>query len=80
MDELVKGSLNVLDVLRVRGGGLSEFYGPVVFWKFVWVGPLTADPSTTNWGTGEAGRMWFNVTAGKLKFWDGAAVRTITST
>lgn len=33
--------------------------------------PVSSDPSGL--GTGDAGRVWFNTTSGKLKYWDGTA-------
>jgi len=80
MNELVKGTLDVIETLRVRGGGLSEISGPTKLNQFVWFGPRTADPDTTLWSATEAGRTWYNSTSNKLKFWDGTTIRTVTST
>jgi hypothetical protein len=40
---------------------------------------LPTDPTTTGWGAPQAGRIWFNSTSSKIKFWDGGAIRTVTS-
>lgn len=37
------------------------------------------DPTTTSWGASEKGRMWFNTTSNKIKFWNGSAIETVTS-
>ena len=79
MPDLIKGPLDVLGTLHVHGGGLSEMDGPLRV-PFVWFGSYITDPTTTLWGVNEAGRVWYNSTSGKLKFWDGTTVRTITST
>jgi hypothetical protein len=40
---------------------------------------ISSDPNTTSWGASQAGRIWFNSTSSKIKFWDGGAIRTVTS-
>jgi hypothetical protein len=40
---------------------------------------VSSDPNTTSWGASQAGRIWFNSTSSKIKFWDGSAIRTVTS-
>lgn len=79
MTELIKGPLDVLGTLHVHGNGLSRIDGPLST-PFLWLGSYVTDPTTALWGVLEAGRVWFNSTSKLLKFWDGAAVRTITST
>lgn len=39
--------------------------------------PLSADPDTSDWGSDQTGRLWFNTTEKKIKFWDGASIKTL---
>jgi hypothetical protein len=41
---------------------------------------LNSDPTTTYWGEQEAGILWFSKNRRKWRFWDGTAIREITST
>jgi len=75
MNELVKGVLDVLETINVRGGGLSEITGPIRFNKFVQFGPYVTDPVVTLWGAAEAGRIWYNITSNVFKYWDGSAIQ-----
>ena len=77
MNELVRGFLDVLDVLRVHGGGLSEVSGPLRLHKFAWFGHYIVDPVVTLWGLPEAGRLWWNSTTEEFKYWAGTAIQTV---
>ena len=37
------------------------------------------DFDTTGWGAAQAGRIWFNVTDKKYKFWDGSTLQVLPS-
>lgn len=38
---------------------------------------LSSDPDTSAWGTSEKGRLWFNTTINKYRYWDGTQILTI---
>jgi len=40
----------------------------------VYIGRRTSDPDTAGWGEAEKGYLWFNLTEGKYKYWNGAAI------
>jgi len=51
-------------------------------WTKDWAWPvacLSTDPSTSGWGSGDAGKMWFNTTEGVFKYWDGSSIKTLSS-
>lgn len=52
------------------------------FNQFPWLGILSTDPDTTGWGTDDI-CWWINnntATAIVIKFWNGSATRTVSST
>jgi len=38
-----------------------------------------SDPSTVGWGVNQSGRLWFNSSSGKLKYWNGSLIKTVVS-
>jgi len=76
MTDIDKGSREILQNLHVHGSGTID--GPLQIGSFVTL--RSYDPVTTLWGMDEAGRMWFNVTTGELKYWDGTVVKVVTAT
>lgn len=40
----------------------------------VYIGRRVSDPDTTGWGEDEKAYLWFNLTEGKYKYWNGAAI------
>ena len=75
-----KENLDTLGVVKARGRGSSEFFDSVFIGQYLILNSWAADPTTTSWGVAEAGRIWYNSTDKKLKFWDGTNIRTVTST
>lgn len=53
------------DGLKVTSGvgGIPEY-----------LGKLSSDPDTGEWGSSDAGKYWFNTTEGRYKYWDGTKV------
>jgi hypothetical protein len=41
---------------------------------------LAADPTTSSFGTAQKGAVWFNTTSNLIKYWDGAAIRSVNFT
>ena len=74
MNDRVDGSLDILDALRVHGGGLSEILGPLKLGTYIWFGYYLTDPPTTLWGTTEIGRLWYNSTLKRLRWWNGTTI------
>lgn len=60
-----------------RGRGVNQFFGPHEEYEWVRLGPYVTDPDTTNWGTGQAGRAWWNATLASIRYWDGSAIQTV---
>jgi len=75
-----KEDLDTLGVVKARGRGLSEFFDSIFIGQYLIMNGWATDPTITSWGAAEAGRIWYNSTDKKLKFWDGTAIRTVTST
>lgn len=73
----IKGVLDVTEHVKVHGAGLSEFFGPVALYSFVWYGRQAADFDTTAWGANEAGRLWYNNTEKRFKYWDGTEIKPL---
>jgi len=59
----------------------DEFADQVARGHVRFLGYLDSDPDTTGWGTPEV-TAWFTKSGGAfaLKFWDGTAVKTVTTT
>ena len=71
-DELI-----VPGAVRVYGKGPSQFYGSIELRNWVHFWPQAVAPTTTDWATREAGRLWFDPASTTYKYWDGAAVQEL---
>lgn len=68
---------------RIRDQEIARQFDNIVnaLNQFPFIGMFSTDPTTTGWGEGDV-CWWVNTstaTAITIKFWNGAAVRTITS-
>jgi len=57
--------------------GARTIYSNLGKWRLP---QLITDPDTTEWGTTEKGRWWFNTSVNKIKVWDGSKILTIPAT
>jgi hypothetical protein len=74
MKERIDGALDILEALHVHGGGLSEILGPLKLGQYAWFGYYLNDPTTTLWSTSEAGRLWYNTTLKRFRWWNGSEI------
>jgi len=78
----ISGLIQKLAIIRDRDVDRQFDNFVDAFTRFPYLGELSSDPSTTGWGAGEI-CWWIDIstpTAIVIKFWNGAAIRTITST
>jgi len=64
----VKWNQLVADYLSQTDTGTQAIGG------IVYIGRRASDPDTAGWGEAQKGYLWFNLTEGKYKYWNGAAI------
>lgn len=74
--------LNLLNIKEVLPAWFNETYADLTKTRAaiatsgipINIGKISADPSTTGWGSPEGGSHWYNSTQGKPKMWNGSEI------